>query len=417
MTLDELMNKALDDVSDEQIDQLATEGEREQYRNWYYLTKTSGLIGLEELDQHIETVRQGYVKQWATGFEELDKKLDGGFLGGSLIFLGALSSLGKTSLALQIATNIAERGDDVLIFSLEMSKAELNAKILSRFTYEAHHGARTEECNCCTASDILLGKITNLAHYNPNLGYRDSLYSKARQRAGKLAQHLYLFVGENDVAVDNIRATVKRHRKATGKDPFVIVDYLQILQPSDGTQFSDKRLLTDYDVTTLKTIARDNNVPVLAISAFNRTSYLEGVSSSSFRESSGIEYSSDILLGMQYVGMDYRKHWLTLENGNHKLVFESKQDHENRVRNLADKMDGYGEKGLPIPLELKILKNRLGVKGKVGLQFRPAYNHFEPIDSVKKEAELAKSFGWDSEDLEKENPFTNGDASKCLGRA
>ena len=100
-----------------------------------YLDITSQKSALQDLLADVETAQQGYLPIWATGFTELDELLDGGFLGGNLILLGAISSLGKTTFALQIAENIASAGKDVLIFSLEMSKNELNAKSISRNTY------------------------------------------------------------------------------------------------------------------------------------------------------------------------------------------------------------------------------------------------------------------------------------------
>jgi replicative DNA helicase len=69
-----------------------------------------------------------------TNFPELDKILDEGLYEG-LYILGAISSLGKTSFALQIADQIAQQGQDVLIFSLEMAMTELMAKSISRITY------------------------------------------------------------------------------------------------------------------------------------------------------------------------------------------------------------------------------------------------------------------------------------------
>jgi len=97
----------------------------------------------------------------------------------------------------------------------------------------------------------------------------------------------------------------------------------------------------------------------------------------SFRESSGIEYSSDVLLAMQYHGMDYQKHWFTTQTGKKKKVFESVQDHNTRVRELLDKMDVDGANGQPLPIELKILKNRNGSKGSLYYDFLPAYNYYE----------------------------------------
>lgn len=437
ISLDEMKELNPRKVKEALVKKLSPE-DQEEYQNWSYKELTNNLKALDALDRGIQARRNHTRKLWKTGLEELDKKLDGGLIGGSLVFLGAVSSLGKTSLALQIGTQIAENvavdGNDVLIFSLEMSKDELNAKIISRYTYEEYRrspkGKYFGELSelCCTARDVLLGydgspegglgdREGGLFSGVDDIGaQRYELYKAARERIRKVSEHLYLFIGENDISVDRVREIVNRHVKATGNKPFVILDYLQILQPSDSTEFTDKRLLTDYDVSTLKTIARDLDVPVLAISAFNRNSYLEGVSSSSFRESSGIEYSSDILLGMQYVGMDYRKHPMTVTRRDpktheykavidpktgkdkKKMVYESKQDHETRVRLLIDRMDEWGADGKEIPLELKVLKNRLSPKGKVGLRFLPAFNYFRSSDNEKDESLIATDQHWDEED-------------------
>ncbi|GHT40302.1 hypothetical protein AGMMS49921_01460 [Endomicrobiia bacterium] len=71
-----------------------------------------------------------------TGFNRFDEALGGGLRGCRLYAIGAISSLGKTSFALNIADNIASAGRDVLIFSFEMSTKELVAKSISRETYK-----------------------------------------------------------------------------------------------------------------------------------------------------------------------------------------------------------------------------------------------------------------------------------------
>lgn len=351
--------------------------EREDYLIKHYNELTDNKTALEDLKAVIDARKQGYGEVWATGFTELDKKLDGGFMGEQLIFLGAISSLGKTSYALQIATQIAEQGKDVLIFSLEMSKNELNAKTISRYTHILTTGKKNEyrQKYRLTTRDILSGRVGDMVFNEPQ-DDKARLFVEALEATKKIAGNVRIFVGENDVDVDKIRAVVDTHVKATRKKPFVIVDYLQILQPSDEAKTTDKRLLTDYDVTRLKVVSRDFHIPVLVISAFNRTSYLEPVSMSSFRESSGIEYSSDILLAMQYDGMDYQKHWFTRKSGKKTQVFESQQDHNTRVRELLDKMDKDGSNGLELPIELKILKNRNGTKGSLYYGFLPAYNYY-----------------------------------------
>jgi replicative DNA helicase len=340
-----------------------------------YQELTDNKSDLEDLQAEIDARRQGYGEVWRTGFSELDKKLDGGLMGEQLIFLGAISSLGKTSFALQIATQVAEQGKDVLIFSLEMSKNELNAKTISRYTHLLTEGDQYRQKYRLTTRDILSGRVGGIA-FGQATDEQGKLFIEALEATQKLSSNTRIYVGENDVDVDMVRDIVDTHIEATGKRPFVILDYLQILQPSELAKTADKRLLTDYDVTRLKVLSRDAHVPVLVISAFNRTSYLEPVSMGSFRESSGIEYSSDILLAMQYDGMDYQKHWFTTQTGKKKKVFESSQDHNTRVRELLDKMDRDGANGLPLPIELKILKNRNGSKGSLFYDFLPAYNYY-----------------------------------------
>ena len=341
-----------------------------------YQELTDNKSALEDLQADIDARRQGYGEVWRTGFSELDKKLDGGLMGEQLIFLGAISSLGKTSYALQIATQIAEQGKDVLIFSLEMSKNELNAKTISRYTHLLTEGDQYRQKYRLTTRDILSGRIGGVA-FGQGTDAQGELFIEALKATKKIAGNTRIFVGENDVDVDKVREVVDIHIRATNKRPFVILDYLQILQASDEAKTTDKRLLTDYDVTRLKVLSRDFHIPVLVISAFNRTGYLEPVSMGSFRESSGIEYSSDILLAMQYQGMDYKKHWYTNpDTGKKKKVYESTQDHNTRVRELLDKMDTDGANGSPLPIELKILKNRNGSKGSLFYDFLPAYNYY-----------------------------------------
>lgn len=340
-----------------------------------YQELTDNKTALDDLQADIDARRQGYGEVWTTGFTELDKKLDGGLMGEQLIFLGAISSLGKTSYALQIATQIAEQGKDVLIFSLEMSKNELNAKTISRYTYQLTQKDQYKQKYRLTTRDILSGRVGGVA-FGQGTDAQGELFIEALEATKKIAGNTRIFVGENNVDVDKVREVVDVHIRATNKRPFVILDYLQILQASDEAKTTDKRLLTDYDVTRLKVLSRDFHIPVLVISAFNRTSYLEPVSMGSFRESSGIEYSSDILLAMQYDGMDYQKHWFTTQTGKKKKVFESSQDHNTRVRELLDKMDRDGANGLPLPIELKILKNRNGSKGSLFYDFLPAYNYY-----------------------------------------
>lgn len=391
-------------VTDEEIDNnLETDAEKDSFRTWHYLQKTRTSNYLDEFDQEIETARQGMKKVWKTGIAPLDEALDGGFLGGNLISLGATSGLGKTTLALQIAAKMAQTGNDVLIFSLEMSKAELTAKIISRYMYEEYLEASsrkqiwsTSDKVVCTARDIIVGNIDHAegGKYDAD---RDKLYKAARADIGAFSDHLYMFIGNFDVSTKMIENVIKRHIKARGTKPFVIVDYLQILEISEDSTSTEKRLITDDDVKKLKTVARDNDLPIMVISAFNRASYLEPVSKSSFRESSGIEYSSDVMLGLQYVGCDYVKHWKKDDDsGKSILVYENETAHKTRVRMLADAMDKRNNEGLPLPVDMKIMKQRLSPSRRVCLNFLPAYNHYYPGDYDTALQEALKIAGYAS---------------------
>ena len=95
--------------------------------------KENVLNYLDEFNELIKDTK--YNPPLSTGIDELDRALEGGFYKKNLVILGAISSLGKTTLALQIGDNVARNGTDVLIFSLEMSKEELIAKSLSRNSY------------------------------------------------------------------------------------------------------------------------------------------------------------------------------------------------------------------------------------------------------------------------------------------
>ena len=340
-----------------------------------YLEKTSRKSAIETLESNIETIRQGYRQIWRSGIKGLDDLLSGGFHAKRLYFLGAISSLGKTSLALQIADNIAESGRDVLIFSLEMDSDELLSKSISRETYLLSCGLKEKEKYRLTTQEILNGEIGSPGDE------KRALFDEALEKTRNLNDHLFYYIGENDVDVDTIGAVVELHRKARNQSPLVIVDYLQILRPTEDavSRRLDKRLLTDDDVTKLKVLARDHQIPVLVISAFNRESYLVPVTMTSFRESSGIEYSSDVLIGLQYTNMDYKKRYITTESGNRKQVPESKKDHEQRVRELFDKMDKSERR----PIELKVLKSRVGTKGSVFLDFVAPYSVYEETGTDK----------------------------------
>ena len=231
----------------------------------------------------------------STGFFNLDSILDGGLYEG-LYILGAISSLGKTTLALQLADNLAQQGQDVLIFSLEMARSELIAKSISRLTYLA----ADEKRDAKTTRGITAG-----ARYKDYSQQEKRLINKAIAQYKEYAQHIYIHEGVGDIGVEKVREVVQQHINITGSKPVVIIDYLQILAPYD-MRSTDKQN-TDKAVLELKRLSRDNKLTVLGISSFNRDSYKAGgginqgkVSMTDYKESGALEYSADVLMGLEF---------------------------------------------------------------------------------------------------------------------
>ena len=231
----------------------------------------------------------------STGFFNLDSILDGGLYEG-LYILGAISSLGKTTLALQLADNLAQQGQDVLIFSLEMARSELIAKSISRLTYLA----ADEKRDAKTTRGITAG-----ARYAGYSKTEKALINKAIGSYKEYAQHIYIHEGVGDIGVEKVREVVQQHINITGSKPVVIIDYLQILAPYD-MRSTDKQN-TDKAVLELKRLSRDNKLTVLGISSFNRDSYKAGgginqgkVSMTDYKESGALEYSADVLMGLEF---------------------------------------------------------------------------------------------------------------------
>lgn len=292
---------------------------------------------------------------YSTGFKELDKILDGGLYPG-LYIVGAISSLGKTSLCLQIGDNIAAHGQDVLVFSLEMSKKELISKSLSRIM------AQQDRKNAKTTRAIMRGS----SNWNPS---EKALFLDAiTEYTEGTGSHLYIHVGMGNIGPNEIRAAVIQHQIRTGNYPVVIVDYVQILAPSD-IRATDKQNM-DKAVLELKRISRDYNTPVIGISSFNRDNYTAPVNMAAFKESGSLEYSSDVLIGLQY-------------------TFMEKQDNEReaaraaRIAEESRKVIAAAKEGKAIAINARILKNRNGAKGSAYLEFTPMFNEFRDIETLQ----------------------------------
>ena len=312
--------------------------EAEQAQREAYLSTSTAHYLQSFIDGIADSVNTPYIP---TGFSKLDAVLDGGLYEG-LYIVGAISSLGKTTLITQMGDQIAQAGHDVLIFSLEMARAEIMAKSISRHTLQQVLSSGGDIRNAKTTRGITTGKW----YENYSKTERD-LINGAIVSYSQYANHIYISEGIGDIGAEQIRETIKQHILFTGNTPVVIIDYLQILAPY-SERATDKQN-TDKAVMELKRISRDFKTPVIGISSFNRANYSVAVTMEAFKESGAIEYSSDVLIGLQLKGAG-------------KKDFDANE----------------AKKKSPREIELVILKNRNGSTGdRLEFRYYPLFNYFE----------------------------------------
>ena len=285
-----------------------------------------------------------------TGFNSLDRVLGGGLREG-LVAVGAETSLGKTTFIMQIADNIAKSGKDVLIFSLEMSQFELISKSISRITYE----------KCLSDNKPLkyaktqLGISDGSRYLKYSQEEKDLISESEKEYTKGIGEHLIIRESVADMTVNQVKAIIQARYEAVKEYPVVIIDYLQLLQHEDRYINSNDKLRTDVNITSLKRVSRDFKIPIIVISSFNRTGYDKEVSYSSFKESGGIEYSSDVIIALKQS-----------DKG-----FIPNTDISKRV------------------IECSILKNRQGEKGtKIDFEYIPMFNHYKEIQGRGKEEDI-----------------------------
>lgn len=295
---------------------------------------TSAAGQMESLMSYI--TKQAARPPLKTGFDSLDKALDGGLYDG-LYVIGAVSSLGKTAFCMQMADQLAKSGRDVLIFSLEMTAYELMARSISRESFQLDTSARRHMAK--TIRGVLDGR--RYPNYTAQeMRHLELAMNSYRQYAG----HLYFREGDHETGLDYIFKEVERHIAETGEKPVVLIDYLQIIAPVD-VHFTDKQNL-DRIVCALKKLSRTHELTIFTISSFNRENYNLEVSMNAFKESGGIDYSADVLMGLQARGAGSRTF---------NIDEEKRKD--------------------PRELELKILKNRSAAIGEpIPFRYYPAFS-------------------------------------------
>jgi replicative DNA helicase len=262
---DQNANEALDHIQN-RLYQISTDSVNNDLKNMQVIAQET----LEHIHK-MKSLGNRFLTGETTGFIELDKKTTG-FNGGDLVIIAARPAMGKTSFVLNIALKNLEANSGVVVFSLEMPSEQLMLRLLSSKTSIPLQNLRK--------GDLDDNQWTNL--------------SKALNELS--SKKLFVHDG-GSVNINQLRAKVRKI--ASNKEnniKMVIIDYLQLMT---GVGTKDRHLEVSEISRGLKMLAREINIPIIALSQLNRG--LEARPDkrpmlSDLRESGAIEQDADIIM-------------------------------------------------------------------------------------------------------------------------
>ena len=320
-------------ASEEEVDTILNEAEK-TILEVSHRQNSSAFISIKdvlvETYDRIEMLQNqtGDITGIATGFSELDK-MTAGFQRNDLIIVAARPSVGKTAFALNIAQNVATKTEEnVAIFSLEMGASQLVQRML------------------CAEGNIDAQRMRTGA-------LNDEDWQKLTMAMGSLSKAGIYIDDTPGVKVNDIRAKCRRLKQESGLG-MIMIDYLQLIQ-GNGRSGENRQQEVSEISRTLKAIARELEVPVIALSQLSR-----GVEQrqdkrpmmSDIRESGSIEQDADI------VAFLYRDDYYDKESENQNII------------------------------EIIIAKQRNGPVGTVELAFVKEYNKFVNLDRRHDERDI-----------------------------
>jgi len=269
---------------------------------------------LDYLHQH-----RGEVSGIRTGFADLDT-LTTGLQPSDLIILAARPSIGKTSLALNMAEHAAvKEGKTVGIFSLEMSKEQLVLRLLS--------------------------SVASIDSQRLRTGFLEEMdFTRLAPAMNALAQAPIFIDDTPNITTTELRTKARRLQAESGLD-LVIVDYLQLMQATTSSKDANRVQEVSEISRGLKALARELSVPVIALSQLSRQAEMRESREprlSDLRESGSIEQDADLVLFL----------WREKERG-------------------PDEAESEGE-----IVKLKLAKHRNGPTGQADLWFRKRQTRF-----------------------------------------
>jgi replicative DNA helicase len=269
---------------------------------------------LDYLHQH-----KGEISGVRTGFKDLDT-LTTGLQKSDLVIVAARPSIGKTSLALNIAEHAAVReGRTVGIFSLEMSKEQLVLRLLS--------------------------SVANIDSQRLRTGFLEEMDFTRLAPAMNSLDEAPVFIDDTpNISTMELRTKARRLQAEAGLD-MIVVDYLQLMQSTIQSRDANRVQEVSEISRGLKSLARELQIPVVALSQLSRQAEMRESKEprlSDLRESGSIEQDADLVMFL----------WREKERG-------------------GDEADAEGE-----VVKLKLAKHRNGPTGEVALWFKKRQTRF-----------------------------------------
>ena len=272
----------------------------------------------DEIDELVNNKNQ--MAGTPTGFTDVDK-LFWGLRGGDLLILAARPGVGKTSFALNVATNAAKAGAAVALFSLEMGANQLVQRIL------------------CAEARVNLGQVRA---GNLQEGDWNAIMNAAATLSG-----LELYIDDTPgLSLLEMRAKARRQLRDKKKG-LIIVDYLQLMQPPSNRRDGNRAVEVAEISRGLKVLAKEMDMPLLALSQLSRAVEMRGSKRpmlSDLRESGSIEQDADIVMFI-----------------------------DRSMDEMEAETDGRPDWGTA---ELIVAKHRNGATRDITLSFNPEYTKF-----------------------------------------
>lgn len=331
----------LEDILDEaekQVYDITSDGSRDNY-----VALSGELEGAFERIEKLNEADDDELRGVPTGFPKLDDKLSG-LQPSDLVILAARPSMGKTSLALDIARQTATGHDSsVCIFSMEMSSQQLVDRMLAAESRVDAWKLRT-------------GKVR-----------ADQEFQQLRDALGSLSQAPVFIDDQPGNNIIRMRSVARRLKREEDLD-LIIVDYLQLMLPTGRAKNSDSMVFQITEISrSLKMLAKEIEVPVVALSQLSRAveQRQDRPRLSDLRDSGSIEQDADVVMFIH----------------NDDKYKENEEEHDNIT-------------------EILIEKHRNGPTGKIDLffddektSFLPIEtDDFESIDSEKADDSLEEAF-------------------------